>query len=120
MGMLHYAMGRKPATLMRVKLEILAGPMPRWIKNSKRARYIAQVVLSTPPWVDRQALRRIQDRCACLTAMTGIEHHVAHKTPLNHPNVCGLTVPWNLEIKTARANLAESNHVMPEGQLSLF
>ena len=120
MGMLHYAMGRKPETLIRVKLEILAGEGPRWIKNSKRARYIRQVVLSTPPWVDRQELRRIQERCACITAMSGVEHHVAHIVPLNHSDVCGLTVPWNLEIKTAKINLAESNHIVPDGQLSLF
>jgi hypothetical protein len=40
--------------------------------------------------------------------------------PLTHPRVCGLTVPWNLEIKPARVNMSESNHVHLDEQLSLF
>jgi hypothetical protein len=63
--------------LIRVKLAILSGAGPRWIRNSKRARYIAQVVLSTPPWVDRDALKRIQERCRCITEMSGIDRNSA-------------------------------------------
>jgi hypothetical protein len=120
MGMLDYAVHRKPETLIKTKLAIMAGEGPRWIRNSKRARYIAQVVLSTPPWVDRAALRAIQARARALSEMSGVEQHIAHVIPLNHPRVCGLTVPWNLEIKPAKVNLAESNHVHLDEQLALF
>jgi hypothetical protein len=120
MGMLDYAVHRRPETLIRVKQEILRGEGPRWIRNSKRARYIAQVVLSTPPWVDRDALKRIQERARQLTELSGVDHHIAHVVPLNHPRVCGLTVPWNLEIKPAKINLAESNNIHLDEQLDLF
>lgn len=110
MGMLDYIR-------MRSRESIIAGEIPRWVKNSKRSRYIQAVILSAPPWVDRAELRRIQERCRCITELTGVEHHVCHKIPLNHPLVCGLTVPWNLEIKPAKVNLAESNHWNNDRQL---
>lgn len=120
MGMLDYVVHRLPATRERVRQEVIAGKVPRWITNRGRARYIAQVIISCPSWADRDALKAIQARARCLSAMTGIEHHVAHIIPLNHPRMCGLTVPWNLEIKHAIINLMESNHVPLDGQGSLF
>jgi hypothetical protein len=43
------------------------------------------VLLSAPPWVDRGPLRLIQYRAQCLSELTGIEHHICHIVPLNHP-----------------------------------
>jgi 5-methylcytosine-specific restriction endonuclease McrA len=112
MGMIHYIR-------MKSRERILQGDMPAWIHNSPRRRYIAAVVLSAPPWVDREALRLLHYRAVCLTELTGIPHELDHIVPLNHPLVCGLTVPWNLEIVTAKINGAKSNRWMPD-QLELF
>lgn len=112
MGMLDYIRGASRQRLM-------AGEMPAWIANSKRCRYIAAVVLSAPPWVDRAALRRIQEQARCLSKLTGVPHEVGHIVPLNHPRVCGLTVPWNLEVMPARRNQAMTNHFLPD-QMELF
>jgi hypothetical protein len=112
MGMLDYIR-------MKSRDRLVVGDVPLWIANSPRRRYIAQVVLSAPPWVDREALRLIQYRARCLTELTGIPHEVDHIVPLNHPNVCGLTVPWNLEVVPSAANAAKSNKWLP-GQLELF
>jgi hypothetical protein len=120
MGMLDYVIHRTNETRERIRQRVISGDIPKWITNSKRLRYIAQVIISTPKWVDRDELKAIKYRAQCITEMTGIEHHVCHKTPLNHPRICGLTVPWNLEIKPARINLHESNHVLPDEQLALF
>lgn len=108
---------------------LLAGDMPAWIANSPRRDYIASVVRSAPPWVDRRALYELSGRAATLTARTGELHVLDHVIPLNHPRVCGLTVPWNLRVIHWRANLSKGNSWCPEqadlfdgppGQMELF
>lgn len=120
MGMLDYVVNRTPRRREEVRQEVIRGHLPHWLKRTGRTYYVAQVIKSCPPWADRDALKLIQLRCRQLTELTGVEHHVSHIVPLTHPYVCGLTVPWNLECKTARVNLAESNHIKPDGQLELF
>lgn len=112
MGMIDYIR-------MKSRARLLAGETPPWIANSPRRRYIAAVVLSAPPWVDREALRRLQYRAQRLSEMSGVPHELDHIVPLNHPLVCGLTVPWNLQILPARTNGAKSNTFAPD-QLELF
>jgi hypothetical protein len=113
MGMIDY-LGRSPS-----RKRLLAGDTPAWIANSKRRTYITQVVLSAPPWVDLKALRMLQAEARRLTKETGHPHVLDHITPLNHTHVCGLTVPWNLQIIHWRVNASKSNEWHPD-QLSLF
>lgn len=112
MGMIDYC--RKSS-----RARLVAGDVPHWVRRSKRRPYITQVLLSMPPWVDLAALKRVQYRARCLTEMTGVPHEVDHVVPLNHPLVCGLTVPWNLEVVPAARNAAKSNRWCPD-QLELF
>ena len=113
MGMVDYV----PKAPSRAKL--LRGEVPAWIANSKRSRYIAAVVLSAPPWVKRSELQALKQAAADVTAATGVLHVLAHIVPLNHPLVCGLTVPWNLRIVPWKVNASESNWFTPD-QLELF
>ena len=62
-----------------------------------------------PWWVDRTALREIYQQARSLTATTGIRYHVDHIVPLNNPLVCGLHVPWNLQVLPAEDNLRKAN-----------
>lgn len=112
MGFVHYV---RPGSRRR----ILAGDTPAWVSNSRRATYITSVILSAPPWVDRAALMAMNAEAERLTKETGVLHVMDHEVPLNHPRVCGLTVPWNLRIVTWRVNASKGNRWCPE-QMELF
>lgn len=63
-----------------------------------------------------KALHREKQR---ISAETGVEHVLDHIVPLKHSAVCGLNVPWNLQIITRAQNAAKSNKWYPD-QLELF
>jgi hypothetical protein len=105
----------KPA--MRPK--ILAGLQPDWLKRHPRRAYIEQVILATPPWVDHKAMLALHLEKIRRTEETGIEHVLDHIHPLKHSLICGLNVPWNLQIITRAQNAAKSNRFCPD-QMDMF
>lgn len=112
MGMVDY---QRPKTRAR----LLRGERVHWVENSDRANYIRSVVLSVPYWVTRDELQAMKAQALKVTEATGHLHVLDHIVPLNHPRVCGLTVPWNLQIIHWRANLSKSNFWCDD-QLDLF
>jgi hypothetical protein len=106
----------------RMRPLLLRGEVPAWLARHPRKSYIIAAVISAPDWVDRTALNLLRDKALRLSEETGIKYVLDHIVPLNHPCVCGLTVPWNFQIVTRAANAAKSNHWwpdMPGDQLSL-
>lgn len=97
----------------RLRAKILRGELPGWLQRHPRRSYIVAAVLSAPPWVDRAALKALRDEARRLTAETGVEHVLDHIVPLCHPDVCGLTVPANLQVITRAQNATKSNYWNP-------
>ncbi len=79
-----------------------------WKTNpGKRAAYRAgrraAEKQATPSWVDYTALLSIYEQAA------RAGKHVDHIIPLQHPDVCGLHVPWNLQLLTPTENMSKGN-----------
>ena len=73
---------------------------------------------ATPHWLTPaqcEATRSTYEEAARLTRETGVPHHVDHIVPLQgrcprtkRRNVCGLHVPWNLQVLTRPENTAKN------------
>lgn len=66
----------------------------------------------TPEWLTQEIydeIISIYKECKVISERTGIKHHVDHIIPLKGKTVCGLHVPWNLQIITAEENLKKGN-----------
>ena len=77
--------------------------------NAYRAARKAALIQAMPPWVDRVALAAIYANAVRLSEQTMTAHEVDHIIPLRHPLVCGLHVPWNLQILGWVENRAQGN-----------
>lgn len=98
----------------KLRADLLRGVEPEWLKVHPRRIYVRAVALSVPDWVDWKAVQTFHVLKRQLTASTGVEHVVDHIVPLNHPYVCGLTVPWNLRVITQRQNATKGNDFNPD------
>lgn len=76
-----------------------------------RVRRKAAEKQAVPKWVDTGALNAIYAMCARASACTGGSFHVDHIIPLRGKTVCGLHVPWNLQVIPAINNLRKSNRL---------
>lgn len=96
-------------------------PEPAWLIRARakpvktkagrdRIRYYSKVCLATPVWLsplDKNRIRRLYKKAR----KQGLS--VDHIVPLSSPLVCGLHVPWNLQLMPRKANMAKSNTHWP-------
>lgn len=65
-----------------------------------------------PKWLTRNHLQQIEEwyQAAKSVQWLSIEPlHIDHIVPINGENVCGLHVPWNLQVLTRTENIRKSN-----------
>ena len=80
--------------------------------NALTAKRRASKLQATPTWLTPEQHKQILEfytEAKRLEQETGIKHHVDHIVPLQGLNVCGLHVPWNLQVITAEENVRKSN-----------
>jgi len=78
-------------------------------RNAKRR---ANKIQATPSWLTDEhkfMLNEIYELRHLRSKTTKVEHHVDHIVPLCGKDVCGLHVPWNLQVIPARDNLTKGN-----------
>jgi len=69
---------------------------------------------ATPKWLtaeQKQRISAVYEHAKDCAAVSGETYHVDHIVPLKGESVCGLHVPWNLQVLPADVNIAKSNRV---------
>jgi len=70
---------------------------------------------ATPSWLTDEQKRQIKQLyidAMTVSRVTGVPYVVDHIVPLRGEDVCGLHVPWNLQIMTRAENLKKSNKLL--------
>jgi hypothetical protein len=87
-------------------------------KANLSARYRTTKLKRTPKWLSEEQKQEIKNfywLSKDLRATTGEEYHVDHIIPLTGKGVCGLHVPWNLQVLPKDLNLSKHNKVVLNG-----
>lgn len=82
----------------------------RILANTRRRRYRH----ATPAWLtqeQRNDIKQLYIEARKLTKLTGVKYEVDHIVPLINDDVCGLHVPWNLQVLSKDENLKKSNKI---------
>ena len=80
--------------------------------RQERAMRRATLRNALPSWLDggqKAHIKRTYSLAQLMSDCTGKLYHVDHIVPLRGDNICGLHVPWNLQVIPAEINLQKSN-----------
>ena len=81
-------------------------PADNVVRGALRKKRIRR---ATPKWVNIEDLKKIYSERIHLQEILNIPLHVDHIVPIIHEEVCGLNVPENLQITTAKFNTSKGN-----------
>lgn len=85
-----------------------------WCKNNKnktreyRQNSRTAKLNARPVWLTKKQRSKIKQFYTKASKMEG-DYHVDHIIPLQGKNVCGLHVPWNLQVIPAKKNISKGN-----------
>lgn len=99
----HRATGRKRETVNAWQHRNRAKTRAWW------ARYNAAKIQATPTWLTKEHYAQINEIYA-QAARLGLT--VDHQIPLRGKTVCGLHVPWNLQLLTSDENCRKGNRLI--------
>lgn len=102
------------------RMILAGGPLPAWLENHTRKARIIKLSLSTPPWINSGHFRALREEQRLKTLTTGVPHVLDHIIPVEHPLVCGLTVPWNMQVIDRFKNARKSNSLNFAAQGEIF
>jgi hypothetical protein len=88
--------------------------------NASSAKRHSIKLQATPKTLTKEQWKEIEAFYILAKKMeqeNGIEYHVDHICPLQGKTVCGLHVPWNLQVITAEENLHKHNKLLLNGEL---
>ena len=83
--------------------------------RARVAKRRARKLKATPSWLSKRhfdAIKAIYKEARRLELDKGEPYHVDHIVPLKGRCVCGLHVPWNLQVLPASENLRKSNKLI--------
>ena len=86
----------------------------RGLANSLSKKYKLKKLNATPSWLNKSQLLLIKCKyqVAAMLNVHGVEPwHVDHIIPIRGKDVCGLHVPWNLQVTPAKDNLSKGNRI---------
>lgn len=81
-------------------------------ENARTAKRRAAKLRATPKWLTAEEhdwIEALYFTAANFTERSGEQWHVDHIIPLQGKNVCGLHLPWNLQVIRAKDNLRKSD-----------
>ncbi len=81
--------------------------------KKQRALRMKRSRQATPKWLTPEQRKQIVDiyeHMRDCRVVTGEDYHVDHIVPLRGENVCGLHVPWNLQVLPADVNISKSHY----------
>ncbi len=85
--------------------------------SSIKAKRRAAKLQALPKWLtkaEHEEIKELYEIARMFKLYTGEEYHVDHIVPLQGENVCGLHVPWNLQVIPAKENLSKSNKLQED------
>jgi hypothetical protein len=84
----------------------------RAVRNANEAARQARKLQASPPWLTAEHKAQIAEFYEMAKELEKVfpwPQHVDHIEPLQGKDVCGLHVPWNLQILSVKANLEKGN-----------